>query len=272
MDTEALIQTITSEVLRQLKSAEAGQGQPGAARAGKVLAIFTGGTIGLDQALTELRSIQSFTSAITVVLSTAAEKIIGTAKIRETLGGHVTIVTAQSDYPGKLLREADVVLVPVLTQNTAAKVAQTLADSLASTLIMQALMLGKPVVAAQNAADPEDDWRIKGKMGYVSPGLLKALKNNLQKLAEYGVQVVQADSLAAVTRQHLQAEAVVQAPAASPAVKTGAAASKKAVLTAAAIQEAARSKAKTVTVATGTIVTPLALETAREHGVEVVFR
>ena len=32
-------------------------------------------------------------------------------------------------------------------------------------LIMQGLMLGKPIVAAVNAADPRDSWRIKMNMG-----------------------------------------------------------------------------------------------------------
>ncbi|QJW46232.1 flavoprotein [bacterium BFN5] len=269
MDTEALVQYLTGEVLKQLKNFEAGHAQsPAAGRSGKVLAIFTGGTIGLDQAMTELRSIQAIAAEITVVLSKAAEQIVGTAKIQENLGGHVQIVTSQSAYPGKILREADVVLVPVLTQNTAAKVAYTLADTMPSTMIMQALMLGKPVIAAENAADPHDDWRVKGNMGLSSPGLTQALKSNLQKVAEYGVKVVKVNCLAEQTRQVIGIESAAQVePAVVPAAPA-----KKAVLAASTIKEAARRGDKTLTVAAGTVVTPLALDVAREYQIEVVFR
>jgi len=264
MDRDELVQYITGEVMRQIRQAEAASKE----KTGQhytVLAVFTGGTIGLEPSLTQLQRIQELNTQITVVLSKAAEAIVGVKKIRERLGDQIGIVTAQDAYPGKLLRQADAVVVPVLTQNTAAKVAYTLSDSMVPTLILQALMLGKPVIAAENAADPQDDWRIKGGMAGSAPALMQALQANLQKIESYGVRLVQADRLAA------EVEKVLGCATKVPPRDVTAIPAKKKVLDAAAIKSAALSGAKMFKVAQGTIITPLARDIARECNIELVY-
>lgn len=261
MDHEKLVQLVVNEVMRQLKLRPPELGQQAEASQYKALAIFTGGTIGFDESLAQLKRIQEDNVEITAVLSPAAEKIWGSARIQEELGAYINIVTAQSAYPGKLLREADLVIVPVLTQNTAAKLALTFSDTLATTLVLQALMLGKPVIAAANAADPSDGLRVKGNMGHASPGLLQALRGNLQKLASYGVQLVDVACLAEASKK-------ITGRAAKAPETAGQ--GKKNFLDAAAIKTAALGGARSLRVAPGTIVTPLARDAAREYGLDLV--
>ena len=261
MDYEKLVHLVTAEVLRQLGQEPLAIQDKAIQCPQQALAIFTGGTIGLEQSLEELQKLQASNIELTVVLSAAAEEIVGIKRIKDCLGSDTSVITTQSSYPGKLLREVDIVLVPVLTQNTAAKLAYTLSDTLASTLIMQALMLGKPVLAAINAADPQDSWRVKGNMGKCPPGLLQALRENLRKVEGYGLRLVQVEELATDSQKIIgsrvtMSESVPQA--------------KKSVLDAAAIKVAADNGLKSITVSLGTIITPLARDVARDYGIEIV--
>lgn len=261
MDNEQLVQLVTAEVMRQLGQVTLKNEEKITAHCKQALAIFTGGTIGLDQSLVELQKMQAQDIEVSIVLSAAAEHIVGINRIKEHLGSNVTLVTTQSPYPGKLLREADIVLVPVLTQNTAAKLAYTLSDTLPSTLIMQALMLGKPVLAAMNAADPQDGWRIKGNMGKCSPALSAALRQNLKKIEGYGIELVQVHDLSAGSLKIMDrmANRSFVAPQ-----------GKKSVLDAAGIKIAASNGLKHITASKGVLVTPLAWDVAREYGIEIV--
>ena len=264
MDNEKLVELVTVEVLRRLKQMEAPVPVQPAGLLHKALAIFTGGTIGLEASLEELKILQAIGTEITVVLSAAAEKIVGENWIREKLGSHVQVVTSQSPYPGAHLRLADIVLVPVLTQNTAAKLAHTLSDSMVPTLILQALMLGKPVIAAANAADPQDDWRVRKSMAKAAPALRAALEANLKKIETFGIELVPVASLAAAAKQILLREAQPALPGVSekPAGKQ--------VLDADRVRRTAQNGIKSIRVAQGTLITPLARDIARECGIDIV--
>lgn len=263
-DMEKLVELVTAEVLRRLQQPQGQQALPAAASPQQALVIFTGGSIGLEPGLEELQTLQSQGIAYTVVLSKAAETIVGESWIKEKLGNDIPVVTASSPYPGKYLRQADIVLVPVLTQNTAAKLAHTLADTLVTTLILQALMLGKPVIAAKNAADPQDGWRIQKSMNQMSPALYAALENNLKKIESYGITLTPVAQLAAAAQQLLGKSAAAVTAAVLPAAK-------KQVLDAAFFRQAANSGTTAVRVARGSIITPLARDVAGECHIELIW-
>ncbi|RYD04013.1 hypothetical protein N752_16620 [Desulforamulus aquiferis] len=116
----------------------------------------------------------------------------------EMLGNDIKIITSQSPYPKEPLRQADVVIIPVLTQNTAAKVALTISDTMASYLIISALMLSKPVIAARDAAEPIN--RPQVELSKLKPAFREVLEGNLKKLSTYGIQLTSADNLSKVTK------------------------------------------------------------------------
>ncbi|SDF45447.1 flavoprotein [Sporomusa acidovorans] len=261
MDNE-LVEQITAEVLRQLEN----QGYPNQAHQKSIyqaLTIFTGGTIGLEASLAQLKSIQADNvKLMTVVLSAAAERIIGVTRIKEILGAAVQVHTSRSSYPGKELREADIVLMPVLTQNTAAKLAYTLADSLVPTLVLQALMLGKTVVAAVNAADPYDKERRQKGM-CKQPALLAVLAENLHKIQNYGIRLVRAEDLAA------EVHGVLFRPQKPAGLDK---ALQKKVLDAGTVRNAVLAGEKTIIIEENAIITPLALDVARELKADIIRR
>lgn len=261
MDQEQLVKVVTAEVMRQIASLPQAQELTVVKSSVRVLAIFTGGTIGLEQSLSEMKQLQVLGFEFSVVLSRAAEKVIGMDRIKAQLGSNISIIDSQSSQPGKLLREADLVFVPVLTQNTAAKLAHTIADTFVTTLIMQALMMGKPVIAAMNAADPQANLRIQADMGKSSAGLLQSLHSNLDKLKVHGIKLVQVTSLATESQKLLERLVqTVKAPVNN----------KKSVIGATAVKAVIANGFKQLTVAQGAIVTPLARDVARDLGVEIV--
>lgn len=263
MDNEKLVELVVAEVLRRLRQADITL-RPAAGPQYKALAVFTGGTIGLEASLEELKKLQAGGTEITVVLSQAAETIIGESWIKEKLGSHVQVVATQSPYPGKHLRLADVVLVPVLTQNTAAKLAHTLSDSMVCTLILQALMLGKPVIAAVNAADPQDDWRVQKHMSQAAPALKAALAANLKRIETFGVLLTPVEKLANAAGRVLGRE---EQPALTKVPEQPV---KKRVLDADSVRRTAQQGIKTIQIVQGTIITPLARDIARECGIAII--
>jgi phosphopantothenoylcysteine synthetase/decarboxylase len=259
MDQEELVKRVTSEVLRQLQQRTVTECVQFNESTIHALAIFTGGTIGFTEGLEEIEKLQSHGFDITVVLSPTAEKIVGIDAIQAKLGKQIEIITSQSGYPKQLLQQAQLILVPVLTQNTAAKLAFTIADTQVTTLIMQALMMGKPVIAAVNAAEPEASERIQIQMGKASIGLLRTLRSNLEQLKSHGMRLVDVASLAE------ESQKIIEGAMRPSSVKM-----KKSVLDATTVKNAATQKDKTIIVSLTTLVTPLAYDVAREFGIEII--
>lgn len=255
VEHEQLAELVIAEVLRRLglkadNKAANKQVQP------RVLAVFTGGTTGLETALTELQLLQA-NAEIIVALSPAAEKIAGAARIREKLGADIALITTQSPYGGDLLADIELVLVPVLTQNTAAKLALTLADTFVTTVILRALLCGKPVLAVPDAADPK---QVQSKAARPAPALVRALQDNLKKLETFGIAFASVNQLAAEARKLIVSTGTVEAAQAIT----------KTVIDAAAVTAAAKNGRKTLIIPKGSIITPLARDVARDCNMEFI--
>lgn len=259
MDNEELVRRICAEVFQRLQSAQPPVSET-AEPCHKILAIITGGTIGLEQGLEELLTLQRLGGRLTVVLSEAARQVAGLERIRSKLGSGVNVITPGDPYPKEELRNSELVVVPVLTQNSAAKFAATIADTITASLLMQALLMGKPVIAAVNAADPKDPCRQQIKMNYASPALVQVLQGNLKKIETYGVHLVQVGRLAAEAQNYW---AVPEKPAVAAGMQ------KKSVIDAETVKAVAASGEKQLILVPGTIITPLARDVAREYGIEI---
>ena len=264
MEREDIIRLVTEEVMRRL-----GTTQPVQPAVKQALALFTGGALGLEEALAQLAQLQNQGVRLTAVLSKAAETVIGVDRLRKALGMELDIRLATDSLPKQELKAADVVLIPVLTQNTAAKLARTLADTTVTTLVMQALLMGKPVIAARNAADPKDPWRVQGGMGAARPTLTRVLQDNLKTLESYGVALVDAGTLAAEAMQQLGLNGIMtqaKETAQKPSLPKG---QGRRVIDAAMIQVLAAQGETILTVGPQDLVTPLARDVARECGVDL---
>ena len=211
---------------------------------------------------------------MSLALSEAAESIYGKT-LREELAGFPHISELKTTNWYQALTGAAGLVVPMLSLNTASRVSQLLADTIPANLILHGLSLGKPVIVAVNGADPADlHWARRAGQMTVQPALHKAMQDRLQLLREYGCRLVDVQQLCAgycacaggTTMQ--ESTAVPTSGNTQPAEKTtyrvhGG------LLTASHVQRA-RTAGQNIVVDRNTVVTPLARETAVQHGVRLI--
>lgn len=243
MDTNALVDRIVEEVLKKLNSVNKK----------RILALFSGGTIGSKEAFKELKSLSEAGYECQAVLSPAAEMVLGVERLQTELGQMPIFTEKNGLKPGELLKNTDTLLVPVLTLNSAAKVATGIADNLITTIIMQALLMGKPVIAAQNACDPDNPVRMKLGMNQGNQKYIRLFSQNLQTLRDYGINLVDAGSLAAAVR--------------GKSKEDGGLIFNKRVLSAA---DMALCQGPTFIVGKNTLITPAARDMAEKRGINII--
>lgn len=180
MNQAELVQ-IVSKVIAALRAA---------APKKRVLVLFGGASTGFVAGMEAIKQMVSNGHEVTVVLSYSARHIIGEDHVKQAGATRIILPDTWANAPA-LVRDADLVLVPTLSMNTAAHLAQGLMDSLLSTLVLGALMAGKPVIAICDGANPRGNG---GKVFGAKPDAAVALQNkllaNLATLAEYGVELV----------------------------------------------------------------------------------
>lgn len=161
---------------------------------GRVLVIMTDGTIGAEEALKQLeKTIARKKVNVDVVFSAAASRIHNTKSIIDRLNAHKIFIEGSEriesikDYTG--------VVFPVLSRNTVSKAANLILDGYAAELMVDALMLGIPVVAAKDAADVESPGWSKLSFKWANDNLKNAFSKNISTLKAYGVNMCVADEL-----------------------------------------------------------------------------
>lgn len=155
----------------------------------EVFVVFTGAVSGFAAGREAVGRLVRSAHTLTILMTPAAKHIFGEGPLRQV--GATSIVDLQpwtdvSDFT----RRADIVLVPTLTMNTAARLALGLMDSPATTLVLGALLAGKSVLAIRDGADPA------GKRGEAlgarpdgSPALWALLEDRLAALESFGIRL-----------------------------------------------------------------------------------
>lgn len=155
----------------------------------KVTAVFTGGKVDFEKSFAQLINLdQKFNIEWRLIFSKSAEDVLDCEKIAEELDADIV----ESKNLLGSVKETDLIIIPVLTMNSAAKLASHILDSYLLYYIFKSLIMGVPVIAAKNAADLNGkSWRAKGLDG-LSESILVDNQKHLQKLSNYGIKVVDA--------------------------------------------------------------------------------
>jgi hypothetical protein len=151
----------------------------------RALVIFTGGLLGFDDAIEDLRLLVATGAHLDYLQTPSAVRILDQRKIG-SLG--------MREVSKRMVEEHDMLIAPTLTSNIAAKVAHGVADCLASNLFSEFIMANRLVVASQTAICPDG----KAKQGWfpqMPPAYADLLRGNLAALASYGVRLTEAKSL-----------------------------------------------------------------------------
>jgi hypothetical protein len=180
---EAIVDKVAARLLARMS------GRPIDTGRREVFVVFTGAVSGFAAGREAVGRLVRSHHTLTILMTPSAKHIFGEGPLRQV--GAAAIVDLQpwtdvSDFT----RRADIVLVPTLTMNTAARLALGLMDSPATTLVLGALLAGKTVLAVRDGADPA------GKRGEAlgarpdgSPALWSLLADRLTTLESFGVRL-----------------------------------------------------------------------------------
>lgn len=197
----------------------------------KALVVCTGSTMGFSQWIVALQQLEQEGFTFDLYLSEAAAQILQVSAIRSAVSfGKVWL--GESDTPPEAIAAPYyTILVPAMTINTAAKIANSLADTPAARLVLNSMMKGKNVIVAVDGCCPDNPER--AAKGYRMTEPLKAqLRQNLVRMQEFGAVLTTAGKLTSKTLRVIGASDADVPAAACAALNPTAAAPKKAAPTA----------------------------------------
>jgi hypothetical protein len=145
----------------------------------RVLVVFTGGLLGFDQAVGELKLLAAAGVQLDYLQTPSALRILDQAKIASIGMREVTT---------KMVDEHDMLVAPTLTSNIAAKVAHGVADCLASNLFSEFIMSNRLVVVSRSAICPDGAPK-RSWFPEMPPAYAELLRSNLATLASFGVRL-----------------------------------------------------------------------------------
>ena len=177
MELDKIIEYIVQEVVKKINSQNIiEEFHPKE----KILVVITGSTNNLEQIVLELRKI-SKNYDLSLVFSEAASNIINENVFSEF---HIIKDFSIKNYD-EILSKNDIILLPLLTKNTVAKLVVGIRDNAVTNLVSKALLLEKRVIAAY------DSCIVNNEVPYA-----KLINSNVEKLKDYGLIFVQAKELA----------------------------------------------------------------------------
>lgn len=219
----------------------------------KILTLMCGGKTGIDVVTEQLRILQDNGYMMNYIFTEKGSQMFG----REWIEREELRAACASDKASgmQLLLEADAVLIPMLTANTAAKIAAGFADDDVSTLIMHAILSDKPVIAAENGCNPR---LFSTTSPNCNAAYLRLFDANIKKLKEYGICMIPAAQMySAVNRffelRELKYDRFDDDCFCGKAVSAG---------------DVIRCKSRVMKIHEDALVTPAAKEIAEKNGVE----
>ena len=184
---EAFISVVSDYVVQEVVKRYLAQSK-------KALVLFSGALIGIQEAYDSLKNLKEDGWSLTVAMSKSASEIISTKTIEEKIGPDAIYAEGNPVDYRKLVEECNYVIIPTLTINTTAKVANAINDNLLTNIIYRSMSVGKPIVAAIDGCCPDNE--VRAKMGFKVTEAYKAkLRSNLEAMQSYGIVLTSAKNL-----------------------------------------------------------------------------
>ena len=226
-----------------------------------VLNVFHPGVRYLESALEQVRLIENMAGRSSVFTVHSARAWVCGQDVKEKSGTKCILDTVKPQGLEKALNKADILVLPTFCFKTAAKVAQLINDSQETAIVMSALMLSKPVLAAN------DGFTLLNTLS--NEGIRTEINRILGKLENFGMVFCATDQLAAVFKNMAMAgDKTVHSKTKRDSNHQTAAAAR--LITAKDIQIAVDNHQRTIALAPGGIITPLAKDQAKEYAIKIV--
>jgi glycosyltransferase involved in cell wall biosynthesis len=225
-----------------------------------VLNVFHPGVRYLEMALEQVRRIEIMAGKSSVFTVPSARAWVCGQDVREKSGCKCILDTVKPEGLEKTLHKADILVLPTFCFKTAAKVARLINDSPETAIVISALMQGKPVLAANDGFSLLDTLS--------NEGIREEIQCILGKLENFGMVFCNTEQLAAVFKKVVLSRQMPAKPAnqedSNPQRKPA-----PRLITAKDIQIAVDNKQRSIPLAPGGIITPLARDQAKEYAIRI---
>ena len=245
----------------------------------KATVLFSGALIGYKDAVTSLNELKKDGWTLTAVLSKAAGEVITEERIKNDIGPDAIYVEGAPVNGRQIVDDSQFVIIPSLTINTAAKVANCISDNLLTNMISRAMATGKPIVAAIDGCCPDN--KVREQLGFKVTEAYKAkMRHNLEDMLAYGITLTTDYSLCSKVNEVFSAK--VSLPAldnSKPAVQSVSQPVKKVETPSSVkldkkvigrVDIAKNARFKTIVVRQDALVTGLAKDEALNRGITIV--
>lgn len=252
----------------------------------KAAVLFSGALIGYADAVRSLNELKKDGWSLTVIMSKAADEVLTKERIQNDIGPDAIYVEGAPVNGRQIIDDNQFVIVPALTINTAAKVANCISDNLLTNMISRAMATGKPIVAAVDGCCPDNE--VRAKLGFKVTDAYKArMRSNLEALQSYGIHLTVDNNLFEKVNKVYTASFDFSAPdsdekpaqeKAKPAAGTSCGCSKSAETASVKLDKkvigrvdiAKNARFKTIIVGADAVVTGLAVDEAYNRGITIV--
>ena len=154
----------------------------------KAAVLFSGALIGYADAVASLNELKKEGWELTVVMSKAAAEVLTEERIKNDIDPEAIFVEGAPVNGRQIIDDNQFVIIPALTINTAAKVANCISDNLLTNMISRAMATGKPIVAAIDGCCPDNE--VRAKIGFKVTDAYKArMRSNMEAIQSYGINL-----------------------------------------------------------------------------------
>ena len=173
------------------------------------IAVFTGGTIGLKEALIGIETLLVHGLSMRIVLSESARHLYGSV-VDERLLPWPGVTLMEPEKWLIQIKKSTGIIVPMLSVNTLSKASALMADSLTGNIILQGLFMGKPLVAAIDGAVPGGAGRKALGLDSGSSGLHRAVAERFIQFSDLGGSLTWSSNLGVVGQGILMGETEIK--------------------------------------------------------------
>ncbi len=153
----------------------------------RLLVIFSGGSYGFSESIASIKALIDEGYKTNIVLSERADQVLGRKLVKQLLGVDRVYVDGDENID-QLLDEGDILILPSLTINSAAKIACCISDNYLTRAVNKFLLSDKAVYAATNCCCPKDDERVLYSMNPRNHFYEKKMIDNMEILKSYGIR------------------------------------------------------------------------------------
>jgi flavoprotein len=255
LNLDEMINLIVEEVFNRLKSPPK-----------NALVIFTGGTIGFNESIKQIKRLLDNDYRLNVVLSKSAEKILTPELIKDNLAVDTVYRESEVEDVNKLMANIDLLILPTLTMNSAAKIALCISDTLTTNIVSRAIMKGIEIFAVKDACDLENPIRPSLGFNKIPTKYMDRLKDYMKTMKEYGIILVDSYQL---FNSIMGKENITDNNAVMKVTRDSEISLNKKVITREDIVKASQNKQKII-LGDRTVITDLAREAIKEFDVKII--